>query len=1002
MWYTKFNRKGVVIMADTIDPRDLYSGVDYNVMQWILSERLALKAMPAYAHATDDVIDEAVLRSYSWPMTISRSKITEEKFREYSSYLIANKLNTEGKIDSDFEKSRRKATEAYRDVPNNLLRAKADYKRARSAKNAANARIFGWNVARVMVPVATLAAIGGGLTAVGSLLTSSAFATMLGGTVGVGLFGLAAVGTVGYIGYKLVKSAIKWLSSKSKAKKARAIEDKRARLQEFERAEEAYKNAKDMKKQRDNTRNKNNAYNVPSGRASVQTTIDTQRNEVTRIRSALEALRTHTLDPLQAKESVIDGMNITDANDIVKKVNDLLVPGATPGNVAELEGKLVTAENALASLDLYAGQEEQVAEIKTAISEIRANIINPMTTKAESLRNKAQARYNTLSAGFTGAARTVNNEVSRIRARFETIRAYETQRTTNLGPVSTTIDVTTLKNIANDPVNADKYNSTELYDMITKLDGLDLSNLSTTDARAINGNIATLKTEINGMLSPKDVIFTNSTDLQKCKDKAKAIEEASIAINDIDPYKVDAEKETTDKHTEVNSLRILSTSTDVLSKKISDLTNDELKELVRLERKVNAVSFTYAESRVAALQAQIDAKAAVIRADTYSGLGTSFDFRMARTMDRNLADDKQAIEDLKDKIKEAKEEITHRTNTKGLEDAVNAANHEYANISSQLTDLNTLLLVDDATLRTKSVADLDTHISELETNYNSINSINWGDLEQAIIDAERAFTSAGDTVDSALQAKVNGAKQNIIKVKMALNTYAGRHTSAQNIRNAKDVTALKSAVTAAESALTPLITELGDFKNLLSKPDANLRAMSLVDLTTYINELDGKYSTFSGTNWADLINAIDNAEHTFTSAGGSVDSALQGRINTVRSNITEIKNALNAYSGKKTLAEGIKNARSTRGGATATPITEAEFNRIIANAKRGVVDQRNRMSGIATSPAFGTIDRFEQWLKNLQYADHKGKERTKFESLVRRKFNQVVNDVDLATGTRAL
>ena len=777
MWYTKFNRKGVVIMADTIDPRDLYSGVDYNVMQWMLRERATLKTMPAYAHAADDVIDEAVLRSHSWPMTINRSKITEEKFREYSSYLIANNLNTESKIDADFEKSRRKATEAYRDVPNNLLHAKADYKRARSAKYAADARILGWNVARVMVPVATLAAIGGGLTAVGSLLTSSAFATMLGGTVGVGLFGLAAVGTVGYIGYKLVKSAIKWLSSKSKAKKARAIEDKQARLQEFERAEEAYENAKDMKKQRDNTRNKNNLYDIPPLRRRNQQIITTDRNRITQIRSELEALKTGSLDPLKARESSIDSMDMAVATAFVSSIDDVLSTG-TSSNITALENELTTIQNRLANLDKYAGQEEQVTEITTAIAGIRSTLVAPMKTEAEALRVKAQARCD----AFTGEKGAVNNEISRIRTKFIQMKAYEETRERNLSTVSTTSRLVDLKNIAKEPNNADKYTETELADMLTDLSAIDLSKLSSTDFVACSSVIRNLTKAIN-LMKGSDIIDKNRRALQLCKDKITAIEAANAAKIKIERKRIAAENAVNTVKVKINRLATLTTSKDIRTESVASLTDDELKELITLESKIS-VDYTRAETKITDLQAIIDANEDDLRADTYTR--PPFTFNLADIYERRLNDCRDQVQIIKDKIQEAKEEQVTR-----------------------------------------------------------------------------------------LAAPATGAAAT------------------------PGATATPGTVPATGATATP----------------------------------------------------------------GTVPAT----------------------------------------GATATPgtVTEAEFNKIIANAKRGVIDQRNRMSSIAASPAFGTIDKFEQWLNNLQYVEHQDKTRKKFERLVRREFDKIVEDVDLATSTRA-
>lgn len=910
-------------MADTIDPRDLYSGVDYNVMQWMLSERAALKAMPAYAHATDDVIDEAVLRSYSWPMTISGSTVTEEKFREYSSYLIANNLNTEGKLDSDFENSRKAADDYYRNAPRTLLNAQADYKRAKSAKRAANARIFGWNLARLAVPVATLGAIGGGLTAVGSLLTSSAFATMLGGTVGVGLFGLAAVGTVGYIGYKLVKSAIKWLSGKSKAKKAKAIEDKRARLQEFERAREARDNAKENIKLRDKTREKNNLYAIPPLRGTNQRIITNDRNRITQIRSELEALRTGTFDPLKARESSIASMDITAAATFVADINNVLSTG-TP-NVTTLENELTTIQNRLANLDKYAGQAEQVTEITNTIAEIRSTVLEPMKTQAEDLRGKAQERYDSLAAGFTGAASTVNSEVSRIRTKFEKMKNYEVARQTSLSGVATTNDVTTLEAIERNPANADRYEETELYDMLTELNDLDLSKLSPADLTAIQTDITNLKNDINSMQA-SNIISNNKNNLQLCKDKVAIIKTANSARSKIQRKKDAAENALNSVDGKISRLATLSTGTDVRRENVASLTDDELKELIKIESKVNAIDVTAAERKISELQAEIDANYDALSADTYSGV--PFDFNMADAYNELLEIYNADIEALKDKIQEAKEEQVRRASEIALENAVTAAENAFATISSTLTTFESLLAETDAMLQAKSLAELTTYIADIDAQNATISAVNWSDLQTRINDA---LTAVGGTVDAALQARINAVTTNITKVTTALSNYAGKKASAQNIKTAKEneiatVRNLENRktdlVARCSDVATRVSSELPNMADHIADPDKMLTdgtdiAATLNSIHTIQREASALYNDLQ-TLQTDINNAI--------ATGVVTDSTNIAALNNL---VTDIQTELlNIDATLRDLAdyERLVNARRVRGGdAEVTLVTEDEF-----------------------------------------------------------------------------
>ena len=1003
-------------MADTIDPRDLYSGVDYNVMQWMLRERTALKTMPAYAHAADDVIDEAVLRSHSWPMTINGSTVTEEKFREYSSYLIANNLNTEGKIDSDFEESRRKATEAYRDVPNNLLHAKADYKRARSAKNAANARIFGWNVARVMVPVATLAAIGGGLTAVGSLLTSSAFATMLGGTVGVGLFGLAAVGTVGYIGYKLVKSAIKWLSSKSRAKKAKAIEDKRARLQEFERAEEAYKNAKDMKKQRDKTRNKNNLYDIPPLRRTNQQIITNDKNRITQIRSELEALKTGTFDPLKARESSIASMDITAAATFVADINNVLSTG-TPSNVTTLENELTTIQNRLANLDKYAGQEAQVAEITNTIAEIRSTLVAPMKTEAEDLRRKAQERYDSLAAEFTGAARTVNSEVSRIRTKFEKIKNYEEARQTNLSVVATTNDVTTLEAIERNPANADRYEETELYDMLTALNDLDLSKLSSTDLPAIRTDIENLKNDIN-VMQASNIISNNKDNLQLCKKKVTKIKAANSARSKIQRKEVAAENALNSVDGKISRLATLSTGTDVRRENVASLTDDELKELIKLEFKVNKIDVTAAERKISELQAEIEANEDALSEDIYSGV--AFNFNMADDYKAFLEIYNADIEALKDKIQEAKEEQARRASEIDLENAVTAAENAFATISSTLTTFESLLAETDAMLQAKSLAELTTYIAEIDAQNATISAVNWSDLQTRINDA---LTAVGGTVDSALQARINAVTTNITKVTTALSNYAGKKASAQNIKTTKEneiatVRNLENRktdlVARCSDVATRVSSELPNMADHIADPDKMLTdgtdlVATLNSIHTIQREASALYNDLQALK-TDINNAIATGVVTDSTNITTLNN-LAADIQTELSNIDATLLDLAAY-------EPLVNAGHVRGGGgggVVTLITEDEFNAIKNNVLDrldaleeellGVLDvstgkyERDELTG--TSP-HTKIGNKRTRIQNMAYDSYKGKTHDEVKKIAERGLTKLAEEVTLTiSGYRA-
>lgn len=1006
-------------MADTIDPRDLYSGVDYNVMQWMLRERAALKAMPAYAYATDDVIDDTVLRSYSWPMTINGSTVTEEKFREYSSYLIANNLNTEGKLDSDFENSRKAADDYYRNAPRTLLNAQADYKRAKSAKRAANARIFGWNLARLAVPVATLGAIGGGLTAVGSLLTSSAFATMLGGTVGVGLFGLAAVGTVGYIGYKLVKSAIKWLSGKSKAKKAKAIEDKRARLQEFERAREARDNAKENIKLRDKTRDKNNLYAIPPLRRTNQQIITNDKNRITQIRSELQALKTGTFDPLKARESSIASMDITAAATFVADINNVLSTG-TPSNLTTLENELTTIQNRLANLDKYAGQEAQVAEITNTIAEIRSTLVAPMKTEAEDLRRKAQERYDSLAAEFTGAARTVNSEVSRIRTKFEKMKHYEEARQTSLSVVATTNDVTTLAAIERNPANADKYSETELYDMLTELNDLDLSKLSPADLTAIQTDITNLKNDINSMQA-SNIIRNNMDNLQLCKDKVTIIKAANSAREKIQRKEIAAENAINSVEGKISRLAILSTGIDVRHGNVASLTDDELKELIKLESKVNEIDVTAAKRKISELQAEIDANEDALRADIYSGV--AFNFNMA-DVDNDLLDIcNDEIEALKDKIKEAKEEQANRARGIDLENAVTAAENKYASVSSKLTDFENLLSTDDAALKLKSIAELDTYIAELDAKNATFSAINWNDLEQAITDAESAFTAAGGTVDSALQARISDVKNNIAKVKTALSNYAGKKASAQNIKTAKEneiatVRNLENRktdlVARCSDVATRVSSELPNMADHIADPDKMLTdgtdlVATLNSIHTIQREASALYNDLQALK-TDINDAITTGVVTDSTNITTLNN-LAADIQTELSNIDATLIDLAAY-------EPLVNARHVRGGGgggVVTLITEDEFNAIKDNVLDrldaleeellGVLDvstgkyERDELTG--TSP-HTKIGNKRTRIQNMAYDSYKGKTQDEVKKIAERGLTKLAEEVTLTiSGYRA-
>ncbi len=1002
-------------MADTIDPRDLYSGVDYNVMQWMLRERTALKTMPAYAHAADDVIDEAVLRSYSWPMTINGSTVTEEKFREYSSYLIANNLNTEGKLDSDFENSRKAADDYYRNAPRTLLNAQADYKRAKSAKRAANARIFGWNLARLAVPVATLGAIGGGLTAVGSLLTSSAFATMLGGTVGVGLFGLAAVGTVGYIGYKLVKSAIKWLSGKSKAKKAKAIEDKRARLQEFERAREARDNAKENIKLRDKTRDKNNLYAIPPLRRTNQQIITNDKNRITQIRSELQALKTGTFDPLKARESSIASMDITAAATFVADINNVLSTGS-PSNLTTLENELTTIQNRLANLDKYAGQEAQVAEITNTIAEIRSTLVAPMKTEAEDLRRKAQERYDSLAAEFTGAARTVNSEVSRIRTKFEKMKHYEEARQTSLSVVATTNDVTTLAAIERNPANADKYSETELYDMLTELNDLDLSKLSPADLTAIQTDITNLKNDINSMQA-SNIIRNNMDNLQLCKDKVTIIKAANSARSKIQRKKDAAENALNSVDGKISRLATLSTGTDVRRENVASLRDDELEELIKLESKVNKIDVTAAERKISELQAEIDANYDALSADTYSGV--PFDFNMADAYNELLEIYNADIEALKDKIKEAKEEQVRRASEIALENAVTAAENAFATISSTLTTFESLLAETDATLQAKSLADLTTYIADIDTQNATISAVNWSDLQIRI---NNALTAAGGTVDAALQARINAITTNITKVTTALSKYAGKKASAQNIKMAKeneiatvqDLNDRKDDLMArCSDVATKVSSELPNMADHIADPDKMLTdGTDLVATLNSIHTIQREASALRNDLQA-LKTDINNAIAT----GVVTDPANITKLTNLVTDIQNEQSKIDATLTDLAAYEPLVNAGHVRGGGggVVTLITEDEFNAIKNNVLDrldaleeellGVLDvstgkyERDELTG--TSP-HTKIGNKRTRIQNMAYDSYKGKTQDEVKKIAERGLTKLAEEVTLTiSGYRA-
>ena len=1002
-------------MADTIDPRDLYSGVDYNVMQWIIERRADLKALPAFAHAADEALDTEILSSFSWPVKINGVKVSQEKFREYSSYLLTNNLNTPGKVDSDFDKSKKKADEYFKDAPKTLLNAKVDYKKAKSAKRAADARILGWNVARVMVPVATLGAIGGGLAAVGSLLTSSAFATMLGGTVGVGLFGLAAVGTVGYIGYKLVKSAIKWLSSKSKAKKAKAIEDKRARLQEFERAREAKEKAEEMIKLRDKTEKKNNKYNIPSKRTETQNTILNTNNEVTRIRSELQALKTGTFDPLKARESSIASMDRGEASTYVADINKMLIHDeAHPSpNLQNFEERLNQLEKDLDKLDAYAGQEDQVRAIKDTILEIRNTVIGPMKTEAESLRVKAQARYDDLTAGFDGAEREINNVISRIRESFQSMNEYENGRKDSFASVAATTDVATLERIAEN--NPDKYEERALDDMIAELEHIDLSGVAPEKLEDITRNLNNLKDEVKAM-KRSNIIFNNKQSLQQCKEKARILNEANVARSKIQRKKDAAENALNSVDGKISRLATLSTGTDVRRENVASLTDDELEELIKLESKVNKIDVTAAERKISELQAEIDANYDALSADTYSGV--PFDFNMADAYNELLEIYNADIEALKDKIKEAKEEQVRRASEIALENAVTAAENAFATISSTLTTFESLLAETDAMLQAKSLAELTTYIADIDAQNATISAVNWSDLQTRINDA---LTAAGGTVDAALQARINAVTTNITKATTALSNYAGKKASAQNIKTTKENEI--ATVRNLENRKTDLVARCSDVATRVSS--------ELPNMADHIADPDKMLT--DGTDLVATLNSIHTIQREASALRNDlqalktdINNAIATGIVTDPANITTLTNLITDIQNEQSkidttltdLAayEPLVNAGHVRGGGgVVTLITEDEFNAIKNNVLDrldaleeellGVLDvstgkyERDELTG--TSP-HTKIGNKRTRIQNMAYDSYKGKTQDEVKKIAERGLTKLAEEVTLTiSGYRA-
>ena len=711
-------------------------------------------------------------------------------------------------------------------------------------------------------------------------------------------------------------------------------------------------------------------------------------------------------------------MDITAAATFVADINNVLSTG-TPSNVTTLENELTTIQNRLANLDKYAGQEAQVAEITNTIAEIRSTLVAPMKTEAEDLRRKAQERYDSLAAEFTGAARTVNSEVSRIRTKFEKMKHYEEARQTSLSVVATTNVLTTLEAIERNPANADRYEETELYDMITALNDLDLSKLSPADLPAIRTDIENLKNDIN-VMQASNIISNNKDNLQLCKKKVTKIKAANSARSKIQRKEVAAENALNSVDGKISRLATLSTGTDVRRENVASLTDDELKELIKLEFKVNKIDVTAAERKISELQAEIDANYDALSADTYSGV--PFDFNMADAYNELLEIYNADIEALKDKIQEAKEEQVRRARGIDLENAVTAAENKYASVSSKLTDFENLLSTDDAAVKLKSIAELDTYIAELDAKNATFSAINWNDLEQAITDAESAFTAAGGTVDSALQARISDVKNNIAKVKTALSNYAGKKASAQNIKTAKEneiatVRNLENRktdlVARCSDVATRVSSELPNMADHIADPDKMLTdGTDLVATLNSIHTIQREASALRNDLQAlktDINNAIATGVVTDSTNITTLNN-LAADIQTELSNIDATLLDLAAY-------EPLVNAGHVRGGGggVVTLITEDEFNAIKNNVLDrldaleeellGVLDvstgkyERDELTG--TSP-HTKIGNKRTRIQNMAYDSYKGKTHDEVKKIAERGLTKLAEEVTLTiSGYRA-
>lgn len=388
-------------MATTLNQRDLYTGVDYQVMQRIVDVRERIRAH-ALTNLSEAEIDAQIIRENRIP------GVSSQRLREYCTYMRAGGLNTHAKVDRDFNEARRQCDAYFQDqqTERTLQTANSNVRAARSRNRSVNGRMFGWGLARFAVPFATLAAIGGGIFGVGALLTSSAFATLLGGPVGVGIFGVAAIGVLGYGAFKLVKAGLRFLKNTSRTKWEQAVQDKTAARQELQQALEAQNEANRNAELRASVERQNAAYRVPNERQQRNLMMHAIESNVAHTQNALDTVHAQTLRNLQGLD--INALNMADLNNAQTQLNRLFE--FCNNNEVQF------AENAntlhMYDADCYEGQEDQVAQALQSVEGIQTNLQGfraQLQTLQEAMQQRAQDLGASLQVQYVNEAQSAYN-----------------------------------------------------------------------------------------------------------------------------------------------------------------------------------------------------------------------------------------------------------------------------------------------------------------------------------------------------------------------------------------------------------------------------------------------------------------------------------------------------------------------------------------------------------------------------------------------------------------